>query len=249
MHILSDIVPAIAHTAVSILTGFPIDTVKTNMQNYNFKSYTQCVKHIYNSGSILAFYRGVLVPLTSNMAFRPLEFYTFETIQKKYNPWLGGSAAGVVAGLVSYPFHVVKINRQLNQSFIKIVKKMSCKSLYRGFKINMAKDFVFCTLFFGSYQTMKNQDMNAGIAGMIASNLVWLVLCPFDVVRTRILSHSQPRSILDTAKHIIQTQGVRGLWRGVIPVLLKTTPVTGLSMLTYDTIKTQLNQKKKEERL
>ena len=82
MHILSDIVPAISHTAVSILTGFPIDTKKTNMHNYNFKSYTRCVKHIYNSGNISAFYRGVLVPLTSNMAFRPLQFYTFETIQK-----------------------------------------------------------------------------------------------------------------------------------------------------------------------
>lgn len=238
----SEWIPAMFHTAIGIFIGYPVDTIKTNTQKHKFITYQRCVRHIYQRNGIRGFYKGVLVPLASNALFRPVEFYTYESVRKSYNQWIGGLSAGMVAGLISYPFHVLKINMQLNRPLHEVIKQMTFHKLNLGLRINFLKDIVFCTIFFGTYQTMLDQGSNAGIAGMFASNITWLILCPFDVLRTRILGSNTSNSICQSAIEIYRVFGIKGFWRGITPILLKTTPISGLTMLVYDSSKRWLQQ-------
>ncbi|KAL0575367.1 hypothetical protein V5O48_006618, partial [Marasmius crinis-equi] len=86
---------------------------------------------------------------------------------------------------------------------------------------------------------MKNvgQQLTSGAASGFASTIA---LQPFDLLKTRLqqgdsLEHQRP-SIYRTARGIVQTNGLRGLWRGTSPSLVRNVPgvalyMTGLTQL------------------
>ncbi|KAJ8085901.1 hypothetical protein PM082_004720 [Marasmius tenuissimus] len=88
---------------------------------------------------------------------------------------------------------------------------------------------------------MKNvgQQLTSGAASGFASTIV---LQPFDLLKTRLqqrdslLEHHQRPSIYRTARTIIQSNGLLGLWRGTSPSLIRNVPgvalyMTGLTQL------------------
>lgn len=89
---------------------------------------------------------------------------------------------------------------------------------------------------------------------MVLSNLVNVVLIiyvyyipvtfPLDLVRRRKqLEGAAGRAnvyktgLVGTFGHIIQTEGYRGLYRGILPEYCKVVPSVGLIFMTYETLK------------
>lgn len=48
-------------------------------------------------------------------------------------------------------------------------------------------------------------------------------------------------SLFGTFKHIIQNEGVRGLYRGILPEYYKVVPSVGIIFMTYETLKMLLS--------
>ncbi|KAF9268384.1 solute carrier family 25 member 38 [Marasmius fiardii PR-910] len=88
---------------------------------------------------------------------------------------------------------------------------------------------------------MKNvgQQLTSGAASGFASTIA---LQPFDLLKTRLqqrdsLDHHRP-SIYRTTRGIIQSDGIRGLWRGTSPSLLRNVPGVALYMTSLTQLRT-----------
>jgi len=63
------------------------------------------------------------------------------------------------------------------------------------------------------------------LAGGLAGCANWLVALPFDVLKTRTQqSDTSTTSSLALVRTLIQTDGIKGLYRGLLPALLRAFP-------------------------
>lgn len=93
--------------------------IKQRLQMYHspFKSAMQCIKHVYRTEGIGAFYRSYSTQLTMNIPFQCVHFVTYELGQellnpsRKYNPTthvVAGGVAGAAAAAFTTPLDVCK---------------------------------------------------------------------------------------------------------------------------------------------
>jgi solute carrier family 25 aspartate/glutamate transporter 12/13 len=64
----------------------PADVIKTRLQNgeHNYKSYGECVRHIYSDGGYSAFFRGLFPRLLIIAPMFGIQFMIFENLQKLF---------------------------------------------------------------------------------------------------------------------------------------------------------------------
>ncbi|KAG7096517.1 hypothetical protein E1B28_003946 [Marasmius oreades] len=83
------------------------------------------------------------------------------------------------------------------------------------------------------------QQLTSGAASGFASTIA---LQPFDLLKTRLQQgdslHRQRPSIYRTTRDIIQKDGVRGLWRGTSPSLMRNVPGVALYMTSLTQLRT-----------
>ncbi|KAJ1939730.1 hypothetical protein EC988_007235, partial [Linderina pennispora] len=98
-------------------------------------------------------------------------------------------------------------------------------------------------------QSLKNSIAGAG-AGAVSS----IVTCPLDVVKTRLqyqgvlqekyrrLGHKPYRGTFSTLERIAAEEGVRGLYRGLAPMLMGYLPTWGIYFAAYEGLKAKSSQ-------
>ena len=67
---------------------FPLDSVKTRMQTYKFKSFSSCVRHTYQTERLRGFFRGVTAPLASVTLVRTISFSVYQQSKYLYASWV-----------------------------------------------------------------------------------------------------------------------------------------------------------------
>ncbi|KAJ1729863.1 hypothetical protein LPJ72_004749 [Coemansia sp. Benny D160-2] len=97
----------------------------------------------------------------------------------------------------------------------------------------------------------KDRPAHSLIAGTIAGAVEGAATYPTELVKTKMqLQGSQQyvaqggqvyRGAMDCARATVQTQGIRGLYRGLTPMLLGNAAKAGVRFLTYDTVKAWLS--------
>lgn len=71
-------VAASTSSVFSTLAAFPLDSVKTRMQTYQYRGFLDCVKHTYRTEALAGFFRGEL-----SLASRyDTPYSSFETMAK-----------------------------------------------------------------------------------------------------------------------------------------------------------------------
>ncbi|XP_077991991.1 mitoferrin-1-like [Glandiceps talaboti] len=97
----------------------PIDVIKQRIQVYSspHKGVMDCIRTIYRTEGIRAFYRSYTTQLTMNIPFQSIHFMTYEFSQEKLNPKreycpmthiMSGAIAGAVAAAITTPLDVCK---------------------------------------------------------------------------------------------------------------------------------------------
>ena len=87
-----------------------------------------------------------------------------------------------------------------------------------------------------------------GIGGMIGATLT----CPLEVIKTALQSKAYAadsagaRGILSVANSIAKTDGIRGFWKGLGPMLVGVVPARATYFTAYDAAKSFLNQHRPE---
>ncbi|XP_070272700.1 mitoferrin-1 isoform X1 [Myotis yumanensis] len=107
----------------------PAEVVKQRMQMYNspHRSALGCIRTVWRTEGLRAFYRSYTTQLTMNIPFQSIHFITYEFLQEQVNPHRGynpqshilsGGLAGALAAAATTPLDVCKtlLNTQENMA-------------------------------------------------------------------------------------------------------------------------------------
>ncbi|KNC98556.1 uncharacterized protein SPPG_06245 [Spizellomyces punctatus DAOM BR117] len=67
--------------------------------------------------------------------------------------------------------------------------------------------------------------------------LTSLLVTPFDVVKTRMQSSAYPLSTQSIIRVVVGSEGVKGLWRGLVPTLVMSVPSTVVYYIGYEDVR------------
>ncbi|XP_008549634.1 mitoferrin-1 [Microplitis demolitor] len=108
----------------------PAEVVKQRLQMYNspYRDVLSCIRHIYKTEGIFAFYRSYTTQLAMNVPFQGLHFIAYEFGQSIMNPEhtynpiahvVSGAMAGASAAAATTPLDVCKTVLNTQQSGVK----------------------------------------------------------------------------------------------------------------------------------
>lgn len=101
--------------------------------------------------------------------------------------------------------------------------------------IKLEKDLV--TKYLGpEYVTHRQRGswISSLICGACAGTTASLIVFPLDLVRRRQQIASTPTSILEVAQSVIKADGFKGLYRGIVPELVKVVPAVAMNFYFYE---------------
>ncbi|XP_050434984.1 calcium-binding mitochondrial carrier protein SCaMC-2-like [Adelges cooleyi] len=176
--------------------------------------------------------------------------------------FVAGSIAGGVSQSGIYPLDVLKTRLAISKSnehkgFVDCAKKMyhreGVRSFYRGFVPSLMGVLLYAGIDLAVYETIKNKYSNGSkpntlltlASGALSSSCAQLCAYPLMLVRTCIQAPQlervpDKRTMISVVKHILNKDGVPGLYRGVVPNFLKVVPAVSISYLVYETCRDTL---------
>lgn len=173
-----------------------------------------------------------------------------------------GMLAGVFTTVIMTPGERIKCLLQVQQAGggeVKYKGPIDCtkqlyregglRSIYKGTAATLVRDVPASGMYFMSYEYMQRiltpegksrNDMSVGrilLAGGCAGICNWLVAIPPDVLKSRLQTAPEgtyPRGIRDVFKRLVREEGIRAIYRGATPVLLRAFPANAACFLGYE---------------
>ncbi|KAK9290684.1 hypothetical protein L1049_008858 [Liquidambar formosana] len=182
--------------------------------------------------------------------------------------FVGGGLAGLTAASVTYPLDLVRTRlaaqrnaiyyRGMWHAFRTICKDEGFLGLYKGLGATLLGVGPSIAISFSVYETLRSYwrirrpndstvmvSLACGSLSGIASSSATF---PLDLVRRRMqLEGAGGRArvyktgLFGTFGHIVQSEGLRGLYRGILPEYYKVVPSVGIVFMTYETLKMLLS--------
>jgi solute carrier family 25 (mitochondrial aspartate/glutamate transporter), member 12/13 len=143
-------------------------------------------------------------------------------------------------------------------SFIGVMRQIGVKNLFQGASACFLRDIPYAAIYYGVYDASKRhlQALHGGsplawhnfVAGMIGGSIASWVTTPSDVIKTRLQVQRKEAGtgnaegkklpgLVDTFSDVIRNEGVRGLFKGSVPRVLRSGPQYGVMLLTYEVMK------------
>ncbi|KAM3589791.1 Carrier protein, mitochondrial [Umbelopsis sp. WA50703] len=200
-----------------------------------------------------------------------------QSLLYQYSPlWAGGVARTFAAFFIS-PIELFRTRmqsvdgvngfRSVLSGVQTMVKQHGPSSLWRGLVPTMWRDVPFSAFYWMSYEKSRSllvakMEMNhssgpvdamtefkmAFAAGAISGMIAAVLTTPFDVVKTRLqVGSREERRMLNSIKDILNTEGIRGLYRGCIPRLAKIAPSCAIMISSYELGKMFFARKRAQE--
>ncbi|GJD07654.1 Probable S-adenosylmethionine carrier 2, chloroplastic [Galdieria sulphuraria] len=150
---------------------------------------------------------------------------------------VAGAIGTTLASLMEAPTELVKSRLQTENGV---------RGLYQGARSNLLRNLPFDALEFASFETLKDlylrmkkkkrlENEEMWMLGAFAGGLVGALTTPFDVVYTRLVTQpSTYFSVSQTLKLIYQQEGVKGLFRGILPKVAWEAANSGVFFLVFD---------------
>ncbi|KAL5709400.1 hypothetical protein ACHQM5_020096 [Ranunculus cassubicifolius] len=186
---------------------------------------------------------------------------------------LGGGLAGVTAASVTYPLDLVRTRlacqtniiyyRGIGHTLSTVVREEGVLGLYKGLGAtllgvgpNLAISFSVYETLRSSWQLKRPQDSTIAVSlacGSLSGIASSTATFPLDLVRHRMQvegaggrARVYNTGIFGTFKQIMKQEGLRGLYRGILPEYYKVVPSAGILYMTYETMKILLAGPPKE---
>uniref|UniRef100_K3WZ53 Mitochondrial carrier protein n=1 Tax=Globisporangium ultimum (strain ATCC 200006 / CBS 805.95 / DAOM BR144) TaxID=431595 RepID=K3WZ53_GLOUD len=175
---------------------------------------------------------GALSGMISALAFQPLD--VLRTHQQ-------GAFGSATAAHKSSVFPQLLNHQQLITNEHPLTKM---RAMWRGTSSTLIRVAGGAGLYFTTLDhcmTMfPNSAINTFLSGAFARTFAGCVMSPVTIVKAR-MEWQAPgtyRSNLQVFQHVVRDEGVRGLYRGMVPTLIRDVPFSGLYVLIYTRLKT-----------
>jgi len=175
---------------------------------------------------------------------------------------LAGATVGPLASSVSTVENLIKTQLQLDNVTAKrykgsldclrqLVREDGLRVLYTGHVVNTARETAFLLTYFGTYEGLREalfhyhgQDHPLMIpaAGGLAGAIAWAASFPLDCVRAGVQGQNlssqggrpTKRGAYQVFAGLMKTRGVRGLYSGVMPSIIRAFLVSGSRFTAYE---------------
>lgn len=205
-------IAASTSSVLSTFFAFPLDSVKTRMQTYQYTNFTDCVRHTYKTENFRGFFRGVTAPLASVTLVRTISFSIYQRTKYIYSDWFK-KEFGIDP--------LVHVNSLGNYPNLATVACFAAAGASAGSAITI----IACP-----FELTK---LSAQVSVLMADRGGSSVSEP----NMRVAASYQNKGTFKTAKNIIKHRGIGGLYSGFNLHLLRDTLGTGLYFATYESSK------------
>ncbi|XP_054710058.1 mitochondrial carnitine/acylcarnitine carrier protein-like [Uloborus diversus] len=138
----------------------------------------------------------------------------------------------------------------------KLYKEGGIRSIYKGTAATLLRDVPASGMYFMSYEWLQRVLTPAGkdrseisvwrtlFAGGMAGIFNWSVAIPADVLKSRLQTAPEgtyPNGIRDVFKHTMKEEGIRALYKGATPVMLRAFPANAACFMGYEVTMKFLN--------
>jgi hypothetical protein len=222
--------------------GYPFDVIKTNCQVSQLSTKASYMQ-IYNKFGVIGFTHGILSPLLTRALVKGVLFsaythiYTLIGSNSYTHMGMAGALAGVANSFVASPFELVKIANQRNLRFRDELLSKGVGHLTRGLGETIIREAPYYFFYFPLYQGLKDLSVPSFLSGGIAGTLPWIVIYPLDVIKT----HKQTPNHACCLPQFMRTYGYRGLYKGLVPTIMRAFPTHGVTWLAYECIIQKIN--------
>lgn len=180
------------------------------------------------------------------------------TVQERL---VAGGGAGAIAQAVIYPLEILKTRMAISSEgtyagvvdcMRQIVRNEGMPALYQGLTTSLVGIVPYAGIDLAANSALKEvatryyaqrQEEPSVLAvlacGMLSSTTAMLGTYPLNLVRTRLQASGMPGSpvyagALDCFRQTVKAGGVRSLYQGLLPNMLKVLPATSISYTIYD---------------
>ena len=177
--------------------------------------------------------------------------------------FVAGGMAGAVAQVAVYPLEIAKTRLAvsapgtyagLTDCLRTIARAEGAPALYNGLGTSIVGIIPYAGVDLGvnsilkdaasRYWTNRGEEPGVSIVlacGMASSSTAMLLTYPLNLIRTRLQANGMPgaptyEGPADCFRQAIRAGGVRGLYQGILPNLLKVLPSTSISYAIYDAL-------------
>ncbi|RWS32007.1 mitochondrial thiamine pyrophosphate carrier-like protein [Leptotrombidium deliense] len=171
---------------------------------------------------------------------------------------IAGATSGFITRVATQPLDVLKIRFQLqieplssncksskytgiNQAWKCIIKEEGITALWKGLISAQFLSVVYGIVQFSSFEYFtkvfwlklndkKYEHAINWFSGSLAGATATFSAHPFDVIRTRLVAQSEPKTYLSNTHafvNIVRKERLKGLYRGLFPALVQIVPYTG----------------------
>jgi len=191
-------------------------------------------------------YSGVLTNLASSAPISAIYTSTYEAVKGLLLPRVGertwvahcvaGGMSSVATSAVYTPTECIKSRVQAGvygssfQALVSVVRKEGPLTLYRGLPAVLLRNVPQSVVKFFAYEQMKGAVRAASgrealepheilACGGVAGAMAAFFSTPFDTIKTRMQTQmgAQQVSLARTCSALLQQEGVKGLYRGILP--------------------------------
>ncbi|KAL3422454.1 mitochondrial carrier C29A3.11c [Phlyctema vagabunda] len=210
-------VAASASSVLSTFFAFPLDSVKTRMQTYQYNNFSDCVRQTYRTEKWRGFFRGVTAPLASVTLVRTISFSVYQRSKYTYAGWFKRNF-----GLDP----LVHVNTPGTYPTLSTIACFGAAGATAG---------SFITLVACPFELTKlSAQVSVLMAGRNKSSLS--DPAPSKNVREVAASY-QNKGTFKTAMNIVKHRGIMGLYSGFNLHLLRDTLGTAIYFMTYESSK------------
>ncbi|XP_061902504.1 kidney mitochondrial carrier protein 1-like [Entelurus aequoreus] len=182
-----------------------------------------------------------------------------------WKPFIYGGMASIVAEFGTFPIDLTKTRLQVQgqsqytevryrgmfHALFKIGKEEGIRALYSGISPALLRQASYGTIKIGTYNSLKrffvthpeDETMVINVfCGVVSGVLSSSLANPTDVLKIRMQAQGSllQGSMMSNFINIYQTEGTKGLWRGVIPTAQRAAIVVGVELPVYDITKKHL---------
>jgi solute carrier family 25 S-adenosylmethionine transporter 26 len=153
-----------------------------------------------------------------------------------------------VPGRAQHPLDTIKVQLQLRGSTLRGPRAGVAASfaahgragglarLYAGAPLAVIGSGASSALYFGAYDAAKAAGVPPPIAALMGNALSSLILVPKEVLKSR-LQAGAPGGAMGVAAAALRSGGVRSLYAGYVPTLMRNAPSNVISFSTYEGLK------------
>ncbi|TYZ61600.1 hypothetical protein PybrP1_002014 [[Pythium] brassicae (nom. inval.)] len=167
---------------------------------------------------------GALSGTLSALAFQPLD-----VLRTRQQGAFGAATVSPVGQVVAEPSLVTRMRGMWRGTTSTLIRVAGGAGIY------------FATLDYCMHSA-PSSALNTFLSGAFARTFAGGVVSPFTIVKAR-MEWQAPgtySSNMQVFRHVVRDEGVRGLYRGMVPTLIRDVPFSGLYVLIYTRLKAVL---------